>query len=99
MGDVCGVVSGGTIALSAQAGKAGQGGRETADLSYQKVREFYRGFQEAFGTVDCRTLTGYDLTDIEEYPEKYEEFCTDPERRQKCQGFIDFAVRFLTSDK
>jgi len=54
------------------------------------VGDLYRAFQKEFGAADCRTLTGYDFST----PEGYEEFQKSGTRQAKCNGYVEFVVRY-----
>jgi C_GCAxxG_C_C family probable redox protein len=93
--DVCGAVTGGVIAIGYQQGQAGGNQEEIAKRAKPSVVALYRGFQEKFGAVDCRTLIGYDYRD----PAQFEKGHADPERKAKCNAFKEHAVRALLAEE
>ncbi len=60
-GSVCGAVTGAVMALSLTMDTSQ--GMEQAMAELGKVQEFRRRFEEKMGTISCRELTGFDLTD------------------------------------
>jgi C_GCAxxG_C_C family probable redox protein len=56
---MCGAVSGGIMALGLLHGR--DHGDETYETVYDQVQIFLRAFKEAFGSIDCFELTGFDL--------------------------------------
>ena len=67
-GSVCGAVAGAVMAISLKLGRAGT--MEDALARLEVVKEFRRRFEAEWHDVDCRALTGADLTtreNIERY--------------------------------
>lgn len=68
-GLVCGALTGGALACGLIIGRQRYPNRDdrTAlrDETYAKVQELTRRFQERFGTVECRTMIGCDLSTAE----------------------------------
>lgn len=62
-GSVCGAVAGGVMAIALRLGRADSMERALQNLAV--FSEFRRRFEEEMGAVDCRELTGLDLTDPE----------------------------------
>ncbi len=62
-GTVCGAVSGGVMALGFCFGPTKNGEKEKKDKTYVKVQEMLRAFEQDFGTVQCRQLTGLNFMD------------------------------------
>ncbi|MGI5836329.1 MAG: C-GCAxxG-C-C family protein, partial [Chloroflexota bacterium] len=64
-GFVCGAVTGGALACglitAQQRGSTREDRRGLRDESYSKIQQMIWRFEEQFGTVECRTLTGCDL--------------------------------------
>ena len=61
-GSVCGAVVGGVMAIGLRLGRA-----KTMEGMLQNLgvaREFRRRFQAEMGSIECRELTGLDLTDV-----------------------------------
>lgn len=62
MGEVCGAVSGGIMALGLKFGRGENDERAAMDLTYTKIREFMNRFSAKHGSCLCRKLlSGCDL--------------------------------------
>jgi len=59
-GSVCGAVIGAVMAIGLKKGRAGSMEEMLGNLAF--AREFRRRFEEETGNIDCRELTGIDLT-------------------------------------
>ncbi len=57
----------------------------------QKTGEVVQAFKDKFGSIICRELVGVDFSD----PEAVRHFFEDSENRNKCPGFVQFAVEKL----
>ena len=64
-GYICGALSGGVIALGARYGRDRGADTAARDKTYTLVRELFKKFEDEFGSVNCRELTGCDLTTSE----------------------------------
>ena len=62
LGRDCGAVTGGLMVLGLAFGAADPS-REAKALAYGRAQEFVRRFKERRGTIVCRELVGYDLSD------------------------------------
>lgn len=91
-GEVCGVISGAALLVGLWGGREKAGDKEAYDRVRSKMREFIAGFQGEHGKLLCRELTGYDLRS----PEGEKRFKDDPERRIKCQRFVETAAVLVT---
>jgi len=89
--DVCGAITGAVMAIGYREGRKGGNLMEIAQAARPVVRELYEAFQERFGAVDCRTLTGYDYRD----PEQEKKGHDDPERIRKCSEYKEWVLRHL----
>lgn len=87
-GDVCGAVTGAVIAISWARGRDRPDDREAYAGCSALVREVLAAFRREFGTLICRELTGYDLSD----PSVVEAFADDRSRRAKCARYIEAAA-------
>lgn len=63
-GYVCGAVTGGLMVLGLGKGNATP---ETKDETYRLAKEYIRRFQELHGSILCRELTGYDISNPDEF--------------------------------
>ena len=79
-GHLCGAVTGGVMALNLASGRDALG--ESRERNRQLLQAFMSRFETRFGSLDCRELSGYDLTseegleafyaqDVLEYCRKY----------------------------
>lgn len=61
-GDVCGALSGGVMALGMRFGRLDEHDDAAKERCYTAAAELRSRFREACGAVDCRDLTGLDLS-------------------------------------
>ncbi len=89
---ICGALSGGVIACGMALARKRQATRETRaalrDETYATVKELTRRFQERFGAIDCRTLTGYDFSQ----PNGYQAFADSGNKDRVCHPAVRFVV-------
>lgn len=64
-GSLCGALTGGVIAIGQKYG-SNEPIQKGRDEAYSMALKFYDGFQKEFGSVFCRNLIGYDLSDPKE---------------------------------
>jgi C_GCAxxG_C_C family probable redox protein len=72
-GLTCGAISGCAIAAGFLLGRTEAGDLEGKERAYRAIDALIRRFEERYGTIDCRRLTGFDFIgphDIEEYNAK-----------------------------
>jgi C_GCAxxG_C_C family probable redox protein len=65
MGDMCGALTGGFMVLGLKYGKINSDGSKygpSTEITYAKVAELTRRFRERNESIDCRDLTGLDLS-------------------------------------
>jgi C_GCAxxG_C_C family probable redox protein len=90
---ICGAISGGVIAAGAIiAAKRGSGRDDRAalrDESYALVRELHSRFEARFGSVDCRTLTGFDFSE----PDGYKRFTESGQKERVCHEAVRFVIQ------
>ena len=67
-GEICGAASGALMALGLGYGQHVQGDQETKDRAYALTRDFLARFEAETGSVRCKEILGYDLSDPEDYP-------------------------------
>jgi len=60
-GGACGAVTGAIAIIGLQAGSDRAGDTEAKENTYRIVREFVAGFEEEFGSVNCKELLGCDI--------------------------------------
>lgn len=92
-GEICGAVSGALLVLGLKYGHCNSADTERKARAYAIAEEFTKRFREANGSVVCRDLLGYDLTDPEDMTIISEKklFC------QFCPLMVKSAVEVLES--
>jgi C_GCAxxG_C_C family probable redox protein len=92
---VCGALTGAVIALGLAEGKstAEPGPKTVSDPVRPKVRQLVKGFEDEFGSTECRALVGFDFSS----PEEYEAFRASKEARAGCESYIRYAVQEVAS--
>ena len=88
MGEVCGAVSGGVLAIGLLYG------RDNADEVGNKTEKFVRRFAELKGAVRCNDLTGVDLNS----EEGLREYDARNLGEEICNGVVSSAVQLLLED-
>ncbi len=89
-GSVCGALTGGVIFIGAKYGTNNSSAEERAK-AYDLANKFYSQFRTRNGSVLCRELIGYNLSD----PEEMERAKKANVFHEKCSGFIKSAVEIL----
>lgn len=65
--------------------------QKAKDRARELVLPFYRDFKAQFGSVDCRPLSGFDLST----EEGYQAFRSSTAKDERCRGLVAYAVRRL----
>jgi len=89
-GSLCGALTGGVISIGLRYGTNAPSS-DTRGKAYSMALEFYGRFEKECGSVLCRDLIGYDLTN----PEELEAARSADVFRRKCVHFIRKAVEAL----
>jgi len=89
-GSVCGALSGGIMAIGIKYG-TNEPSVEKRLRAYELAKEFYRRFEKQHGSVSCRELIGYDLSNPEELDKARKERVFE----EKCVNFVRKAVEIL----
>ena len=89
-GSVCGAVTGGIMAVGMRFG-TNEPSLEKRTEAYELAQRFFRRFEKQNGTVLCRELIGYDLSD----PKQLEEARERDVFEEKCTVFISKALEAL----
>ena len=89
-GSLCGALTGGVIAIGLRYG-TNTPRSKTREQAYSMALEFYERFEKECGSVLCRDLIGYDLTN----PEDLKAARSADAFMQKCVHFIRKAVEAL----
>jgi len=93
-GSVCGALTGGVIAIGLKYGSDNPVVAER-EHAYSLALKFYKQFERECGSVLCRDLIGYDLTDREQL----ERVRSSNVVAEKCVHFIEKTVEILTDLK
>jgi len=89
-GSLCGALAGGVIAIGVKYG-TNKPILEEREKAYSLALKFYNRFEQDCGSVLCRDLIGYDLTD----PKDLQEARNSNVFTEKCVHFIEKAVEIL----
>ena len=91
LGDTCGAVTGGMMALGLKFGRAVADDTEAKEKNYRLVHEFVEEFNKRCENTDCRNLLGFEPGS----PEASERFANEPELKERCSGFVREASEIL----
>jgi C_GCAxxG_C_C family probable redox protein len=78
-GLTCGCLTGCAVAVGLRLGRSSPDDKERKELVYRVVNGVFRRFEEEFGTLECRKLTGLDFNQEnpkEELDRVHAEVCT-----------------------
>jgi len=89
-GSLCGALTGGVIAIGQKYG-SNEPTIKGRDEAYSVALKFYDRFQKELGSVFCRDLIGYDLTDPKEQKKAWDSKVF----LHKCVHFVEKAVDIL----
>jgi C_GCAxxG_C_C family probable redox protein len=90
-GRTCGAVTGAVMAIGLKHGQADANDEESRQETHKLVKEFIDKFEALHGSVECRELIGYDLSD----PDEFESARASGIVEKKCHGFVYDAARIL----
>jgi C_GCAxxG_C_C family probable redox protein len=88
MGRTCGAVTGAVMVIGLKHGQAEVADDESRQATHKLVNKFIEKFTELHGSVECKELIGYDLSN----PAELEAARTDDAREKKCRGFVHDAA-------
>lgn len=91
MGRTCGAVTGAVMVIGLKHGQADLADEESRRKTHELVKEFIDRFTALHGSIECRELIGYDLSNAAEF----EAARGDGLRQSKCSGFVYDAARIL----
>ena len=91
MGRTCGTVTGAVMVIGLKHGQADLADEEPRQKTRELVKEFINRFTALHGSIECRELIGYDLSNDAEF----EAARGDGLRQSKCSGFVYDAARIL----
>jgi len=89
-GSVCGALTGGVMAIGVKYG-TNEPSLEKRLKAYKLAQKFYKQFEKQHGSVFCRELIGYDLSN----PKELEEARKSQVFEEKCANFVREAVETL----
>jgi C_GCAxxG_C_C family probable redox protein len=89
-GSVCGALSGGVMAIGIKYG-TNEPSVEKRLRAYELANKLYKRFEKKHGSVLCRELIGYDLSNAEELDKARKERVFE----EKCANFVRNAVEIL----
>ncbi|MBS7615255.1 C_GCAxxG_C_C family protein [Candidatus Bathyarchaeota archaeon] len=89
-GSLCGALTGGIMALGVKFGTS-EPSAEKRLQTYEVSRRFYKEFEKRNGSVLCRKLIVYNLSD----PIEYEKARNDDVFQKKCVEYVKTAVMIL----
>jgi C_GCAxxG_C_C family probable redox protein len=89
-GSVCGALTGGVMALGIRYG-TNEPSLEKRLKAYELAQKFYKRFEKQHGSVLCRELVGYDLSNPAELEKANEANVFE----EKCSSFVRKAVEIL----
>jgi C_GCAxxG_C_C family probable redox protein len=91
-GSVCGALTGGLMAIGLKYG-TNEPSAEKRSRAYELGETFYRRFEKQNGTVMCRELIGFDLSDAKQRKKAQEGHVFE----KKCTVFVKSAVEILAA--
>ena len=90
-GSVCGALTGAVMALGLKYGRKTLNETEACEICLKKSLEFYKKFEEEFGSVFCRDLTQCDLTTTE----GRRKFKEQQIKETKCTKYVETSIKTL----
>ena len=91
MGRTCGAVTGAVMVIGLKHGQVDLADEESREKTYKLVKEFIDRFTALHGSVECKELIGYDLSDSGELKLVRESGVF----QNKCTGFVYDVARIL----
>ena len=90
-GKTCGAVTGAVMVIGLKHGQADVNDEESRQETHKLVKGFIDKFEALHGSVECRELIGYDLSN----PAELEAARANGAREKKCGGFVHDAACIL----
>jgi C_GCAxxG_C_C family probable redox protein len=90
-GRTCGAVTGAVMVIGLKHGQADVSDEESRQRTHKSVKKFIDKFTELHGSVECRELIGYDLSN----PAEFESARESSVVHKKCHGFVYDAACIL----
>jgi C_GCAxxG_C_C family probable redox protein len=90
-GRICGTVTGAVMVIGLKHGQADPADEESLRETHKIAKKFIDKFTELHGSIECRELIGYDLSDSRGLKSARESGVFE----NKCPGFVYDAARIL----
>jgi C_GCAxxG_C_C family probable redox protein len=91
MGRTCGAVSGAVMVIGLKHGQVNLANEESRETTYKLVKEFIDKFTALHGSIECKELIGYDLSNSAQLKSARKSGVF----QNKCPGFVYDAARML----
>ena len=91
MGRTCGAVTGALMVIGLKHGQVNLADQESSQSTYTLVKEFINRFTTIHGSIECKELIGYDLSDSSELSLARDSGVF----QKKCPGFVYDAACIL----
>jgi C_GCAxxG_C_C family probable redox protein len=91
MGRTCGAVTGAVMVIGLKNGQVNLADAESREKTYTLVKEFVDRFTALHGSIECKELIGYDLSDSGELKSARESGVF----QNKCTSFVYDSARIL----
>jgi C_GCAxxG_C_C family probable redox protein len=91
LGKTCGAVAGAVMVIGLKDGQVNLADEESREKTYTLVRQFVDRFAALHGSIECRELIGYDLSNSSELELARENGVF----QNKCPSFVYDAARIL----
>ncbi len=91
MGRSCGAVTGAVMVIGLKHGQADVADEESRQKTHKLAKELINGFTAVHGSIECRELIGYDLSNSDELKSARESGVI----QNKCPRFVYDAARIL----
>jgi C_GCAxxG_C_C family probable redox protein len=91
MGKTCGAVTGAVMVIGLKHGQVNLADEKSRQETHKLVKKFVDKFTKLHGSIECRELIGYDLSNSAELKLARESGVF----RKKCAGFVYDAARIL----
>lgn len=91
MGRTCGAVTGALMVIGLKHGQVNLADEESQQRTYTLVKEFVDRFTALYGSIECKELIGYDLSDSGELKLARESGVF----KNKCPSFVYDSARIL----
>ena len=90
-GKTCGAVTGGIMVLGLAFGGVAENDIDGRNEAIKKTAEFMQRFEQIHGTVKCRELINFDISDLEQRKEASEKGVF----KKVCPPFVESAAKIL----